>query len=217
MHIDDATPKRLQTFVGDDGKRRGRRPSKVSSTAPFDLAADDKLMAGLDPQGWYRELATRERRAFIVAHSGSENGLERSSDDPQEMDRLMCRTEPVAKVETPLDLKVAQHNGRLVLEVDPDCLKSVLSHKIEDFLEAAREEKRKPSRHIPFEAWSSHRILTLYDLQFKGYDLGRRRKQLAKWLFPDIAKPKARGDKYDRARELLTEALAALRTLRAWG
>jgi hypothetical protein len=216
MLTDDAKPKRLQTFAGNDGKRRGRRPSKVTSTAPFDLAADDKVMAGLDSQGWYRELATRQRRAFIVAHYGP-NGLERSNDDPEEMDRLMCRTEPVAKVKTPLDLKVAQFNGRLVLEVDPDCLKSVLFLKIEDFLEAAGEEKRKPSRHISFKAWSSHRILTLSDLQFMGYDPGRRRKQLAKWLFPEIADLMARGDKYDRARELLTEALAVLTTLRGWG
>src|SRR5271165_4332158 len=270
MHTDDTKPKRLQTFAGDDGKRRGRRPSKVASTAPFDLAADDKLMAGLDPQGWYRELATRQRRAFVVAHYGPENGLERSNDDPEEMDRLMCRTEPVAKVETPLDLKVAQFNGRLVLEVDPDCLEDVLFQKIkgllkdarkekiedllnaarkekkkieywltdahtdpaelanllkekekieeeiEDLLEAAREEKRKPNRHISFEAWANHRILSLYDLVLMGYDLEGQRKQLAKWLFPEIADQKTRGDKYDRARELLAEALAALKTLRAW-
>src|SRR5271166_4063720 len=143
MHTDDAKPKRLQTFAGDDGKRRGRRPSKVTSTAPFDLAADDKLMAGLDPQGWYRELATRQRRAFVVAHYGPENGLERSNDDPEEMDRLMCRTEPVAKVETPLDLKVAQFNGLLVLEVDPDCLEDVLFQKLKGLLNAARKEKKK--------------------------------------------------------------------------
>ena len=199
---------------------------EVTSSAPFDLAADDKLMAGLDPHGWYRELATRQRRAFVVAHYGPENSLERSNqsaaglrpiDDPEEMDRLMCRTEPVAKVETPLDLKVAQFNGRLVLEVDPDCLKGVLFQKIEDFLEAAREEKRKPSRHISFEAWANLRILTRYDLHLKGYDLKRRRKQLAKWLFPEIDNPKARSDKYDRARKSLKDALAALPTLRAWG
>jgi hypothetical protein len=48
---DDEKPKRLQTFAGDDGKRRGRRPSKVTTSAPFDLAADDKLAVSLDAQG----------------------------------------------------------------------------------------------------------------------------------------------------------------------
>jgi integrase len=56
---DYAKPKRLQAFAGGDRKRRGRRPSKLTSTAPFDLAANDRLMASLDPQGWYRALATR--------------------------------------------------------------------------------------------------------------------------------------------------------------
>ena len=129
----------------------------------------------------------------------------------------MCRNEPVAKVETLLDLEVAQFNGRLVLEIDPKCLNDELIQGVEDFLEAAREDKRRPSWHISFDAWSNHRIIPLYDLQLKGHDLGRWRKQLAKWLFPEIADEKARGDKYDRARELLTEALDALPTLRAWG
>jgi hypothetical protein len=228
MHTDDAKPKGLQSFAGDDGKRRGRRPSKVTSTAPFDLAADDKLMAGLDARGWYRELATRRRRAFVVAYYRPEDWprMEREFaaglkpiDDPQEMDRFMCRTEPVAKVETPLDLEVAQFNGRLVLEIDPYCLKKVLFRKIEDFLEAAREQKPKPkpSRHIPFAAWANHRLITLYDLQLKGYDLRRRRQQLAKWLFPEIDNPKARSDKFDRARKSLTKALTVLPTLLAWG
>jgi hypothetical protein len=172
----------------------------VTSAAPFDLAADDKLMASLDPQGWYRELATRQRRAHIRKHYDPENwsqlGTEFAAgfkpvDDPQEMDRLMCRTDLVAKVETPQDLAAAQINGRLVLEIDPDCLKGVLFQKIKDFLETAREEKRKPSRHISFEAWSHHRIITMYDLQLKGHDLRRRRKQLAKWLFPEISLQRA--------------------------
>jgi hypothetical protein len=223
MHTDDAKPKRLQTFVGDDRKRCGRRPSKVTSTAPFDLAADDKLMAGLDAKGWYRELAKRKRRAFVAAHYGPEYDLERSNqstaelqpiDDPEEMDRFMCRTEPVAKVETPLALKVAQFNGRLVLEVDPGCLDDVLFQKIKDLLKAVRA--RKPNRHISPKAWANHRIISLYDLQLAGYDLKRRRQRLAKWLFPGIANAKARGDKYDRACEKLAEALAALSTLRAW-
>src|SRR5271165_4347652 len=269
----------MQTFTGDDGKRRGRRPLKVASAAPFDLAADDKLMAGLDPQGWYRELATRQRRSDIRKHYKPEDwpqletefaaGL-KPIEDPQEMDRFMCRTEPVAKVETPRDLEVAQFNGRLIVEIDPDCLEDVafqeikgllkdkrkeksedllnaarkekkkieywltdahtdpaelanllkekekIEEEIEDLLEAAREEKRKPNRHISFEAWANHRILSLYDLELMGYDLEGQRKQLAKWLFPEIADQKTRGDKYDRARELLAEALAALKTLRAW-
>ncbi len=214
-----------QPFAGDDGKRRGRRPSKVTKTAPIDLAAYDKLMERLDGKGWYRELATRQRRAFIDAHCDPqdwpwlkpefEQGL-KPVDDPEEMDRLMCRTEPVAKVETPEHLEVARFNGRLVLEIDPDSLDDVLFPKIEDFLKVARQTKRKPSRHISFEAWARHRILALYDLQLNGYDLRRKRKQLAEWLFPDIAAEKARGDKYDRARKLLHQAIVALPTLRAW-
>jgi hypothetical protein len=182
-------------------------------------------MADLDARGWYHELEARERRRFLAAHCRPEDwpwlkeefaaGF-KPIDDPQEMDRLMCRTEPVAKVETPLHLEVAQFNNRLVLEIDPMCLKDVLFKKIEDFLQAARKQKQRPSRHIPSEAWRNHRLLTLHSLQLAGYDLRRSRKQLAEWLFPEIANPKARGDKYDRACKLLTAALAALPTLRTW-
>jgi hypothetical protein len=192
------------------------------------LAADDKLTASLDPQGWYREFESRRRLAYIRKHYDHEDwpqletvfaaGL-KPVHDPREMDRLMCRTEPVAKVETPVDLSVALYNGRLVVEIDPSCLDDVLFQKIKNLLKAERQTqvKSKPNRHISLEAWVNHRILSLYDLQLNGYDLSRRRKQLAKWLFPEIANPKARGDKYDRARELLTQALVALPTLRAWG
>ena len=103
-------------------------------------------------------------------------------------------TQPVAKVETPEDLNVARFNSRLVLEVDLDCLDDVLFQKIKEFLKVARE-RRNENRVAAYRSrpWSSHRILTLYDLQLNGYPLRRGRKQLAKWLFPEIADPKARG------------------------
>src|SRR5260370_23933897 len=107
MQTDDAKPKGVQV-IAKAGRQRGRRPSKVTRPAPFDVATYNKLMAGLGAQGWYRELATRQRRAFIQRHSNPEgwprlvkafeDGF-KPINDPQKMDSIMCRTESVAKVE----------------------------------------------------------------------------------------------------------------------
>jgi hypothetical protein len=48
-----------------------------------------------------------------------------------------------------------------------------------------------------------------------GYDLSKERKQLSIWLFPEIKGDKARGDKFDRAKDLLEAARGSLDVLRA--
>jgi hypothetical protein len=221
----------MMRFAGDDSVRRGRPKTKIDRAPPEGFQTYDDLTKNLDAGGWYLELAGRQRCAFVFAHYKPEDWPRLKPDfeagygpiiDPLEMDRVMGRAEPVAKVETPQDLEAAQFNRRLVIDLDPGCLDDVLFPKINDLLKAARREreeekekerererprarastkaKAKPNRHISFEAWANHKILALYDLQLTGYDLMGQRKQLAEWLFPEIADPKARGDKYDRAR-----------------
>ena len=149
---------------------------------------------------------------FLEANYNPEE-RSRAVRDPNEMDRLMCRAEPVAIVETALDLKVAQFNSRLVVEIDPGCLPKELYEKIGELLASARNQK--PSlHHVQPEAWASHRILALFDLELHGEDL-QNRKQLALWLFPEVKGEKARGDRYDRACELLERAKDVLSVLRA--
>jgi hypothetical protein len=128
------------------------------------------------------------------------------------MDRLMCRTDVVAECVSTIDLEVARFNGRIVLEIDQNCPNEIIFEKIEAKLNLARAVK---PRHINPSAWIDHRILALYDLKLCGYNLSKERKQLAIWLFPNIIDQKARGDKYDRARELLDDALSQLDLIRA--
>jgi hypothetical protein len=128
------------------------------------------------------------------------------------MDRLMCRTDVVAECVSTIDLEVARFNGRIVLEIDQNCPNEIIFEKIKTKLKLARTVK---PRHINVSAWIEHRILALYDLKLRGYDLSNERKQLAVWLFSDVIDQKARGDKYDRARELLDDALLQLDLIRA--
>jgi hypothetical protein len=199
-------------YAGDDGIRRGRPKVAVKPRPPEWFQAYDDLTRGLDAGGWYRELAGLARRRFLEANYSPEE-RSRAVRDPYEMDRLMCRAEPVALVETALDLKVARFNSRLVVEIDPGCLPKVLYEKIGELLASARNQK--PSlHHVQPEAWASHRILALFDLELHGEDL-QNRKQLALWLFPAVKDEKARGDRYDRACELLQRAKDAWPILRA--
>jgi hypothetical protein len=48
-----------------------------------------------------------------------------------------------------------------------------------------------------------------------GFDFSKDRKQLAVWLFREIKDEKQRGDKFDRARKYLEDALSSLGALRA--
>lgn len=210
----------LHPFAGDDGERRGRPKAALQRQPPQDFKLNDELMQNLDKQGWGRALADFARREAIDAEFKPEDWkhLKRELDGgfapvgSEEMDRLMCRMEPVAIVETEHDLGVALFNGRLVLEFDLACTTDLLCKKLKECLESAR--KRKPSGHdINIRAWANHRILALYELKLRGYDLRDDRKQLAKWLFPEIGEVKARGNKYDRARELLEQARSSARML----
>ena len=141
----------------------------------FSLLTD--LMARLDERGWYRELAKRQRREYFKATPRLYKG--RRIADPEEMDRIMCRTDVVAVCTTSDDLEVAQFNGQLVLEIDPACLDEILFEKIATELKRVRNGK---SRQISTKGWAKHRILALYDLKLRGYDVSKDRKQLSAWL-----------------------------------
>jgi len=176
-------------------------------------------MEKLDARGWYRQLAERKR---IEEMNGDPRDVEpwlRQVTDPEEMDRIMCRTDVVAECKTADDVKIAHFNGRVVVEIDPAAPNDLLFSKIATLLDARRAliegAKLRLARRINVTPWKEHRILALYDLRLLGYDLSRERKQLAAWLFPEIPDGKHRGDKFDRAREYLETALASLNTLRA--
>jgi hypothetical protein len=208
----------MMRFAGDDCVRRGRPKIPVKRKQPDWFQTYDDRTTGLDAAGWYRELAGLARRSFLEANCSREDWQRYSNDgyapvsNPEEMDRLMCRAEPVAVVETAQDLKIAQFNSRLVVELDLGCQPKILHEKIEELLASARNQK--PSlHHVKPEAWAKHRILALFDLELHGEDL-QNRKQLALWLFPEVKDEKARGDRYDRACELLKRAKAALAILR---
>ena len=123
----------------------------------------------------------------------------------------MCRTAPVAMCKTVTDMEVAQFNGRLVLEIDPACPPTQLHRLIDDQIVRFRDKKARQSNRKP---WVKYRILALFDLLNAGYDPSSQRKQLAAWLFPEVKSLKARGDSFDRAREVLDQAISTIPALR---
>jgi hypothetical protein len=196
-----------------DYGRPGRPKVKVGSTPPKGFKLHLNLMKRLDARGWYRQL--EERRQLEGAESDPRDPDDqrlRRVTDPDELDRMMCRTDVVAVCNTADDMKVAHFNGRLVLEVDPLCPPELVFQKIAIVLKQAR---RSTPRRINTKPWVHHRILALYDLRLLGYNLTKERKQLALWLFAEIRNEKARGHKFDRAKKYLDEALSSLTTLRA--
>jgi hypothetical protein len=192
--------------------RPGRPKTEIDSSAPKGFSLHQGLMKRLDPRGWYREL--EERRQYEKSDRDPrdpDDARLRRVADPIERDRVMCRTEVVAVCNTSEDIEVAHFNARLVLEIDPACSDEILFEKIKAELNRVRDKK---SRRINTKAWEQHRILALYDLKLMGHDVSKERKQLAKWLFPEIDNEKRRGDKFDRATGYLTAALSSLNTLR---
>jgi hypothetical protein len=63
--------------------------------------------------------------------------------------------------------------------------------------------------------WRSHRIIELHELRLQGYNPQKQRKQISYWLFPELNDQRKRGEKLDRAVELLDEALAGTRVIDA--
>ena len=51
-------------YVYEDGEP-GRPRTRIDPKPPPDFDFLDTLSSGLDADGWYRELSTRRRRAFI--------------------------------------------------------------------------------------------------------------------------------------------------------
>jgi hypothetical protein len=196
-----------------EGGRPGRPKTKIESSPPKGFSRHLGLMKRLDSHGWYRQLEERRQfeRTNLDPRDPDDQRLRRVT-DPNERDRVMCRSEVVAVCDTLDDLEIARLNGRLVLEIDPSCPKEILLEKISTILEVTRNRK---ARRISTKAWGEHRILALYDLKLLGYDLSKDRKQLSAWLFPEIDDEKQRGNKFDRAIKYLGSALSSLNTIRA--
>ena len=194
--------------------RPGRRKTKINPKPPKDFSLHLGLMKKLDIRGWYKELGERQQyeKMGCDPRDYTVDPRLRRVTDPIEIDRFMCRTNVVVECKNAKDLEIAHVNSRIVVELDPHCPNERLFEKMKAVLDNARRHR---PRKINTRAWAEHRILALYDLKLLGYDLSTERKQLSLWLFPEIEDEKARGDKYDRARDLLEAALASLDSLRA--
>jgi hypothetical protein len=200
-----------RSYVAEDG-RPGRPKTEIDRKPPTGFCLHIELMEKLDARGWYRQLAERRHYENLGGDLRDEYFQLRQVTDPEEIDRLMCRTDVVVECKTAEDLEIARFNDRIVVEIDPACPNDMLFDKIAALLDRVRSEN---VRRINTKPWREHRILSLYDLKLSGYDLSSERKQLALWLFPEIGDEKQRGDKFDRAKELLKAALASLGVLRA--
>jgi hypothetical protein len=209
----------VKTYVYD-GTTAGRPSIEISETPPegFCASCHDNLMRSLDARGWWRELATRLRQAEIGARYDDDDLAEMKREgwppvaDPAEMDRLMCRDEPIAVVRNEMDLKIAELNSRLVVEIDTDAHNDVLIRVLKAMFDVKRGQTTP--RRQSFKPWADHRILSLLELKLSGHDPDNHRKQLACWLFPEIKDEIARGHKFDDACDHLDRALASLGLLK---
>ncbi|TLG72786.1 hypothetical protein [Methylocystis sp. B8] len=206
-------------FVGDDGARRGRPAIETVAATPNGFEHYDELMQGLNAYGWYKEIAARLRREVIAQRYSDEElrGWKEQGlapyEDPTDIDRFMYRTEPVAVVRDAKDLRIANCNDRLVVEIDVNVHDDVLIRSLKAVIDGRRAQRPRRSR---FSAWTDHRILALFDLRLMGYNLDGERTQLALWLFPEIENAEVRGRKFDRARGYLDDAIASQDSLRAY-
>jgi hypothetical protein len=198
-------------YVAEDG-RPGRPKTETDTKPPPGFSLHIALMEKLDPRGWYRQLAERRLYESMEGDPRDDYFQLRQVTDPDELDRLMCRTDVLAECRSLEDLKIAQFNGHMVVEINPACPNDIVFDRLATLLDRVRSQN---VRRINTKAWKEHRILALYDLKLSGYDLSLERKQLALWLFPEIGDEKARGDRFDRAKELLEVALGSLEVLRA--
>jgi hypothetical protein len=155
-------------YVVEDGCP-GRPKTEIDPKPPVWFCLHDELMEKLDARGWYRQLGERRLLEETGGAPPDDNPELQQITDPEEIDRLMCRTDVVAECKTLEDLEVARFNGRLVVEIDPAAPNDLLFPKIDTLLGARRalfeEAKLRPARHINTAPWKEHRILALYDLK----------------------------------------------------
>jgi len=208
--------RKKREYVCENGTP-GREATEIDLTPPKGFCLHKELMDNLDLTGWYGQLAHRHEQDKLgwdgtPMYEFSEFGLCKPLLDPQKIDHMMCRDEIVRECKTNVELEIAQHNNRIVLSIDPACPDAILYSEI---MKAIKTIKDRIIRSINTTAWTEHRILALYDLKLMGYDLSNERKQLAAWLFPEIQKPKARGDKFDKAKKYLDGAISSLDIMRA--
>ncbi len=148
-------------YVVEDGPP-GRPKTTINTMPPQGFSLHIKLMEGLDARGWYIQLAERRQYEKMGGDPRDDYFQLRQVTDPEELDRVMCRTDVVAECKTPFDLEVAQFNGRVIVEIDTDCPNTIVFAKIAALLKHVR--KQEP-RLINTKAWQDHRILSLYDLK----------------------------------------------------
>ena len=195
--------------VGDDEPRAGRPPIEIETALPPDLAPlvvakSEQQKFGL--ADWRKALGGEQQRQAYVANEYSPEAwanLEPGTFGPwrpeagmaegfvpitdlHEMDRVMCR-------------------GWISLDIDTAWTDDLIDRVGK---KAVAAERAKLGR---FAQWASHNIATLFNFQQAGRDLSNERKQLAAWLFPDIADADAREGKFDRAKGYLEEALNYVR------
>jgi hypothetical protein len=149
--------------------------------------------------------------------------------DLDEINTFFCRLPPVSQITSKEGAIHALGSGLILIAVDPHTpnLREKLhieAKKIRAKYPLPIKKKRgRPtdSANIAgidankLEQWRAHRIVALHELGLRESDPKQGRKQIAKWMFPEIKDPRKRGQKLDRAVELLDEALAAARVIDA--
>ena len=211
----------------------GRPKTKITREPPCFFRTYDEEMKGWGARQFLKELIQRE-----ISYNWERQRSEWEDKPPHvprglvpvtdldEINAFFCRLPPVSQITSKEAATHALASGLTLIAVDPHTPNlseglGIEAKKIRAKHPLPIKKKRgRPSDPTnvagidanKLEQWRTHRICALHELRLSGY---KDRKQIAKWMFPEIKDQRKRGDKLDRAVELLDEALAAERVIDA--
>jgi hypothetical protein len=222
----DETGPEKRSYYKEPGQRYGRPRTKISAVPPLGLSAEDELAQQLDARGFLNELI----RLDTWQQFKQENpDYEKQKIGPwpetaDEFHRFLGTPPSFTVIEDEKTAKNALELGLILIVVDPnvadlDARLRKIGREIREKYPLPRNRPRgRPpkSGDIPgvseadVHAWRDHRVLALRKLEHMSYSSHKDRKQLARWLFPEIKDQTKRGHKFDKAVELLEQLCASI-------
>jgi hypothetical protein len=220
-------------YYKEPDTKYGRPKKKIAREPPSFFRTCDEEMKGWGARRFLKELIQRE-----ISYNWEQHRPEWEDEPPHvppglvpitdldEINAFLCRLPAVSQVTSKEAAIHALESGLILIAVDPHTPNlserlGVEAKKIRAKHPLPMKKKRgRPSDQTniagidadKLEQWRTHRIIALHELRLSGY---KARKQIAKWMFPEIKGQRKRGDRLDRAVELLDEALAAARMIDA--
>jgi hypothetical protein len=233
QNTDEESKSERRPYYKEPDTKYGRPRIRIKKTPPgsFSLAQHDELASQLDARGYLNEIVRRDTwHEFKQEHPDfRELGIAPGFETVDDINRFLVRLDPVTIVKDGKRAKHALLLNMVLIAIDPNV--PDLEARLRNVGQEIREQHPLPVTRPPgrppksgdidgvcqadVHAWRDHRVLALRELEHMGYSPGKDRKQLARWLFPEIADETKRGRKFDKAVVLLEQLCAAVRVIDA--